>query len=78
MLIITIVSLLFILLIVGGYFLQVNYVWFLGVMLCGLHLLFQVIKLKDLNKNHPLKIFKSNVHLGLLLTIFSLSNHINN
>lgn len=67
----------FILLIVGGYFLQANYFWFLGVMICGLHLLFQVIKLQDLNKNHPLKIFKSNVHLGLLLTIFSLSNHIN-
>ena len=67
----------FILLILGGYFLQANYFWFLGVMICGLHLLFQVIKLQDLNKNHPLKIFKSNVHLGLLLTIFSLSNHIN-
>ncbi|MAI74577.1 MAG: 4-hydroxybenzoate octaprenyltransferase [SAR116 cluster bacterium] len=66
----------FILLILGGYFLQANYFWFLGVMICGLHLLFQVIKLQDLNKNHPLKIFKSNVHLGLLLTIFSLSNHI--
>ena len=66
----------FILLIVGGYFLQANYFWFLGVLICGLHLLFQVIKLQDLNKNHPLKIFKSNVHLGLLLTIFSLSNHI--
>ena len=67
----------FILLIVGGYFLQANFFWFLGVMLCGIHLLFQVIKLQDLNKNHPLKIFKSNVHLGLLLTIFSLSNFIN-
>ena len=67
----------FILLIVGGYFLQANYFWFWGVMICGVHLLFQVIKLQDLNKNHPLKIFKSNVHLGLLLTIFSLSNHIN-
>ena len=66
----------FILLILGGYFLQANIFWFLGVMICGLHLLFQVIKLRDLNKNHPLKIFKSNVHLGLLLTIFSLSNHI--
>lgn len=66
----------FILLILGGYFLQANYFWFLGVLICGLHLLFQVIKLQDLNKNHPLKIFKSNVHLGLLLTIFSLSNHI--
>ena len=66
----------FILLILGGYFLQANIFWFLGVMICGLHLLFQVIKLQDLNKNHPLKIFKSNVHLGLLLTIFSLSNHI--
>ena len=66
----------FILLIVGGYFLQANYFWFLGVIICGLHLLFQVVKLQDLNKNHPLKIFKSNVHLGLLLTIFSLSNHI--
>ena len=66
----------FILLILGGYFLQANYFWFLGVMICGLHLLFQIIKLQDLNKNHPLKIFKSNVHLGLLLTIFSLSNHI--
>ena len=67
----------FILLIAGGYFLQANYFWFLGVMICGLHLLFQVIKLQDLNKNHPLKIFKTNVHLGLLLTIFSLSNFIN-
>ena len=66
----------FILLILGGYFLQANIFWFLGVIICGLHLLFQVIKLQDLNKNHPLKIFKSNVHLGLLLTIFSLSNHI--
>ena len=66
----------FILLTLGGYFLQANIFWFLGVMICGLHLLFQVIKLQDLNKNHPLKIFKSNVHLGLLLTIFSLSNHI--
>ena len=66
----------FILLILGGYFLQANIFWFLGVMICGLHLVFQVIKLQDLNKNHPLKIFKSNVHLGLLLTIFSLSNHI--
>ena len=67
----------FILLMAGGYFLKANHFWFLGVMICGLHLLFQVIKLQDLNKNHPLKIFKSNVHLGLLLTIFSLSNHIN-
>lgn len=66
----------FILLMAGGYFLKANYFWFLGVMICGLHLLFQVIKLQDLNKNHPLKIFKSNVQLGLLLTIFSLSNHI--
>tara|TARA_B100001093_G_scaffold83748_1_gene75246 strand:+ start:210 stop:1127 length:918 start_codon:yes stop_codon:yes gene_type:complete len=67
----------FILLILSGYLLQANFFWFFGVILCGAHFFSQVIKLKNLHKNHPLKIFKSNVHLGLMLTIFSLSNHIN-
>ena len=67
----------FILLILSGYLLQANFFWFIGVILCGAHFFSQVIKLQDLNKNHPLNIFRSNVHLGLMLTIFSLSNHIN-
>ena len=32
--------------------------------------------LKDIKKNNPLKIFKSNVFLGLILTLSSLGNHV--
>ena len=70
-------SLMFILLILSGYFLETNFFWFLGVFFCGVHLIYQVLKLKNLERNNPLKIFKSNVFLGLILTFSSLSHHIN-
>ena len=68
-------SLMFVLLILSGYLLENNLFWFIGVFFCGVHLLYQVSKLKNLEKNDPLKIFKSNVSLGLILTFSSLCNH---
>jgi len=45
--------------------------------LVGCHFINQVLKLNDLKKNAPLKIFKSNVKVGLILTISALGNFIN-
>jgi len=67
----------FILLLIGGYFLEASFFWFIGVVVIGCHFVNQVLKLKNLNKNDPLKIFKSNVTVGLILTISSLGNYIN-
>ena len=69
-------SLMFILLIISGYLLNNSYFWYIGVLICGLHLMLQVIKLKNIEQNNPLQIFKSNVFLGLILTLSSLGNHI--
>ena len=69
-------SLMFILLIISGYLLNNSYFWYIGVFICGLHLIRQVIKLKNIEQNNPLQIFKSNVFLGLILTLSSLGNHI--
>ena len=69
-------SLMFFLLIISGYLLSNNIFWFIGVSICGFHLTYQVIKLKKIEQNNPLQIFKSNVVLGLLLTLSSLGNYI--
>ena len=69
-------SLMFCLLIISGYLLNNNIFWYIGVSICGLHLTNQVIKLKKIEQNNPLQIFKSNVVLGLLLTLSSLGNYI--
>ena len=69
-------SLMFCLLIISGYLLNSNIFWYIGVSICGLHLTYQVIKIKNIEQNNPLKIFKSNVYLGLILTFSSLGNHI--
>ena len=69
-------SLMFILLIISGYLLNNNIFWYIGVSICGLHLIYQTIKLKNIEQNNPLKIFKSNIYLGLILTFSSLGNHI--
>ncbi len=68
-------SLMFILLIISGYLLNNSNFWYIGVSICGLHLISQVIKLKNIEKYNPLKIFKSNVFLGVILTLSSLINH---
>ncbi len=67
----------FILLIISGYFLEASFFWFIGVTLVGCHFINQVLKLNDLKKNAPLKIFTSNVKVGLILTISALGNFIN-
>jgi 4-hydroxybenzoate polyprenyltransferase len=67
----------FILLIVSGFFLEASFFWFIGVTLVGCHFINQVLKLNDLQKNNPLKIFKSNVKVGLILTFFALGNFTN-
>ena len=69
-------SLMFCLLIISGYLLNNNIFWYIGVSICGLHLTYQVIKTKNIEQNSPLQIFKSNVVLGLLLTLSSLGNYI--
>ena len=69
-------SLMFCLLISSGYLLNNNIFWYIGVSICGLHLTYQVIKIKKIEQNNPLQIFKSNVVLGLLLTLSSLGNYI--
>ena len=69
-------SLMFCLLIISGYLLNNNIFWYFGVLICGLHLTYQVIKIKNIEQNNPLQIFKSNVVLGLLLTLSSLGNYI--
>ena len=69
-------SLMFCLLIISGYLLNNNIFWYIGVSICGLHLTYQVIKIKNIEQNSPLKIFKSNVILGLLLTLSSLGNYL--
>ena len=66
----------FFLLIISGYLLNNNIFWFIGVTICGLHLTYQVIKIKNIEQNNPLQIFKSNVVIGLLLTLSSLGNYI--
>ena len=70
-------SLMFCLLIISGYLLNNNIFWYIGVSICGLHLTYQVIKINNIEQNNPLQIFKSNVVLGLLLTLSSLGNYIN-
>jgi 4-hydroxybenzoate polyprenyltransferase len=65
----------FLLLILSGYLLNTNNIWYVGVFLCGFHFTNQVVKLKKLENNNPLKIFKSNVVPGLILTISALSNY---
>ena len=65
----------FLLLILSGYLLNTNNIWYIGVFLCGSHFTNQVVKLKKLENNNPLKIFKSNVVPGLILTISALSNY---
>ena len=67
----------FILLLVSGYFLGASIFWFIGVILVGCNFINQVLKLNDLKKNNPLKIFKSNVKVGLILTLFALGNFTN-
>ena len=62
----------FILLIISGYLLNNSSFWYIGVSICGLHLTCQVIKLKNIEQNNPLQIFKSNVFLGLNLNIIIL------
>ena len=69
-------SLMFCLLIISGYLLNNNIFWYIGVSICGLHLANQVRKIKNIEQNNPLQIFKSNVFLGLFLTLSSLGNHI--
>ena len=69
-------SFMFCLLIISGYLLNNNIFWYIGVSICGLHLTNQVIKIKNIEQNNPLQIFKSNVVLGLLLTLSSLGNYI--
>ena len=66
----------FLLLLLSGYLLNTNYIWFIGVFLCGFHYVNQVVKLKNLENNNPLKIFKSNVTPGLILTASALSTHL--
>jgi 4-hydroxybenzoate polyprenyltransferase len=66
----------FLLLILSGYLLNTNNIWYVGVVLCGLHFTNQVVKLKKLENNNPLKIFKSNAVPGLILTISALSNYL--
>jgi len=68
--------LMFFLLIISGYLLNNNIYWYIGVLICGLHLTYQVIKIKNIEQNNPLLIFKSNVVLGILLTLSSLGNYI--
>ena len=67
----------FSLLIISGYFLEASFFWFIGVTLVGCHFVNQILKLNNLKKYDPLKIFKSNVTVGLILTISSLGNYIN-
>jgi len=69
-------SLMFCLLIISGYLLNNNIFWYIGVLIGGLHLTYQVIKINNIEHNNPLQIFKSNVVVGLLLTLSSLGNHI--
>ena len=66
----------FLLLLLSGYLLSAHNVWFIGVFLCGFHYVNQVVKLKDLENNSPLKIFKSNLTPGLILTASALSSHL--
>ena len=69
-------SLMFIFLIISGYLLNNSNFWYICVSICGLHLISKVIKLKNIEKYNPLKIFKSNVFLGVILTLSSLGNYI--
>ena len=39
--------------------------------------IFQIYKLRDLSKNIPLNIFKSNRTVGLILTLGAMGNFIN-
>ena len=69
-------SFMFCLLIISGYLLNNNIFWYIGVSISGLHLANQVRKIKNVEQNNPLQIFKSNIVLGLFLTLSSLGNHI--
>ena len=69
-------SFMFCLLIISGYLLNNNIFWYIGVSICGLHLANQVRKINNIEQNNPLQIFKSNIVLGLFLTLSSLGNHI--
>ena len=66
----------FLLLMLSGYLLNTNNMWYVGVFLCGFHFTNQVVKLKKLENNNPLNIFKSNAVPGLILTISALSNYL--
>lgn len=66
----------FTLLIFSGWKLNANLIWFLGVFITGIHFIFQINKIKNLEMYNPLIIFKSNVFVGLILTVSSLGNYL--
>ena len=63
--------------IISGIGLNANIFWYLSVLIVSFHFIFQIYKLKDLSKNIPLNIFKSNRTVGLILTLGAMGNFIN-
>ena len=63
--------------IISGIGLNANFFWYLSVLIVSIHFIFQIYKLKDLSKNIPLNIFKSNRTVGLILTLGAMGNFIN-
>ena len=66
----------FTLLIFSGWKLNANLIWFLGVFITGIHFIVQINKIKNLEMYNPLSIFKSNVFVGLILTVSGLGNYL--
>ena len=66
----------FTLLIFSGWKLNANLIWFLGVFIIGIHFIVQIHKIKNLEMYNPLSIFKSNVFVGLILTVSGLGNYL--
>ena len=66
-----------ILLLSSGFYLAIGFgLWFAGVSLMGLHLAHQ---LRQLDSNDPamaLQLFKSNRNAGLILTVFTVADHV--
>ncbi len=61
----------------GGFYLNAHLGWFIGLSIMTIHLFFQTRKLKKLDPELSLKIFKSNKIAGFYLVIGSFSKFLN-
>ena len=57
----------------AGVILKIHFGWYLGLFFMLIHFIYQIQRIKMINRNESLKLFNSNKIAGLFLTIGSLS-----